>query len=279
MIQKSYENSEYGKLYLIPTPIGNLDDITLRAIKTLEMVDIVYAEDTRETLNLLKYLKINKKVESCHKYTEMKHKDKIVQILKLGKNIGYVTDRGTPLISDPGNVIVDESIKQNITVIALPGPNALLPAINMSGLSNERFLFYGFLNSKQSLAKKELIDLKDIKQTIIFYESPHRITDTLSQILDVFGNRNIAIVREISKIHEEVIRDNIENILKISNTLKGEMVIIVEGNTKEETLEVNYTEEIDKLLTQGYSKRDAIREIADKYNVSKNKLYNEFKEN
>lgn len=279
MIQKSYENSEYGKLYLIPTPIGNLDDITLRAIKTLEMVDIVYAEDTRETLNLLKYLKINKKVESCHKYTEMKHKDKIVQILKLGKNIGYVTDRGTPLISDPGNVIVDESIKQNITVIALPGPNALLPAINMSGLSNERFLFYGFLNSKQSLAKKELIDLKDIKQTIIFYESPHRITDTLSQILDVFGNRNIAIVREISKIHEEVMRDNIENILKISDTLKGEMVIIVEGNTKEETLEVNYTEEIDKLLTQGYSKRDAIREIADKYNVSKNKLYNEFKEN
>ena len=278
MIQKSYENSEYGKLYLIPTPIGNLDDITLRAIKTLEMVDIVYAEYTRETLNLLKYLKINKKVESCHKYTEMKHKDKIVQILKLGKNIGYVTDRGTPLISDPGNVIVDESIKQNITVIALPGPNALLPAINMSGLSNERFLFYGFLNSKQSLAKKELIDLKDIKQTIIFYESPHRITDTLSQILDVFGNRNIAIVREISKLHEEVIRDNIENILKISDTLKGEMVIIVEGNTKEETLEVNYTEEIDKLLTQGYSKRDAIREIADKYNVSKNKLYNEFKE-
>lgn len=279
MIQKSYENSEYGKLYLIPTPIGNLDDITLRAIKTLEMVDIVYAEDTRETLNLLKYLKINKKVESCHKYTEMKHKDKIVQILKSGKNIGYVTDRGTPLISDPGNVIVDESIKENITVIALPGPNALLPAINMSGLSNERFLFYGFLNSKQSLAKKELIDLKDIKQTIIFYESPHRITDTLSQILDVFGNRNIAIVREISKLHEEVIRDNIENILKISDTFKGEMVIIVEGNTKEETLEVNYTEEIDKLLTQGYSKRDAIREIADKYNVSKNKLYNEFKEN
>ena len=279
MNQKSYEKSDFGKLYLIPTPIGNLDDITLRAIKTLEMVDIVYAEDTRETLNLLKYLKINKKVESCYKYTEMKHKDKIIQILKSGKNIGYVTDRGTPLISDPGNVIVDESIKENITVIALPGPNALLPALNMSGLSNERFLFYGFLNSKSSLAKKELIDLKDIKQTIIFYESPHRITATLSQILEVFGNRNIAVVREISKLYEEVIRDNIENILKISDTFKGEMVIIVEGNTKEKTLEINYTEEINKLLTQGYSKRDAIREIADKYNVSKNKLYNEFKEN
>lgn len=279
MNQKSYEKSDFGKLYLIPTPIGNLDDITLRAIKTLEMVDIVYAEDTRETLNLLKYLKINKKVESCHKYTEMKHKDKIIQILKSGKNIGYVTDRGTPLISDPGNVIVDESIKENITVIALPGPNALLPALNMSGLSNERFLFYGFLNSKPSLAKKELIDLKDIKQTIIFYESAHRITATLSQILEVFGNRNVALVREISKLHEEVIRDNIENILKISDTFKGELVIIVEGKTQEETLEINYTEEINKLLTQGYSKRDAIREIADKYNISKNKLYNEFKEN
>ncbi len=279
MNQKSYEKSDFGKLYLIPTPIGNLDDITLRAIKTLEMVDIVYAEDTRETLNLLKYLKINKKVESCHKYTEMKHKDKIIQILKSGKNIGYVTDRGTPLISDPGNVIVDESIKENITVIALPGPNALLPALNMSGLSNERFLFYGFLNSKPSLAKKELIDLKDIKQTIIFYESPHRITATLSQILEVFGNRNVALVREISKLHEEVIRDNIENILKISDTFKGELVIIVEGKTQEKTLEINYTEEINKLLTQGYSKRDAIREIADKYNISKNKLYNEFKEN
>ena len=151
MNQKSYENSKYGKLYLIPTPIGNLEDITLRAIKTLEMVDIVYAEDTRETNNLLKYLKITKKVESCHKYTEMKHKNKIIEILKSGKNIGYVTDRGTPLISDPGNIIVEEAISNGIIVISLPGPNALLPAINMSGLSNEKFLFYGFLNSKPSI--------------------------------------------------------------------------------------------------------------------------------
>ena len=215
MIQKSYEKSPYGKLYLIPTPIGNLEDITLRAINTLKEVDIVYAEDTRETLNLLKYLNIQKKIESCHKYTEMMHKDKIVNILKDGKNIGYVTDRGTPLISDPGNVIVDEVIKEGITVIALPGPNALLPAINMSGISNERFLFYGFLNSKQTLARKELINLKEIKQTLIFYEAPHRIKNTLELLKDVLGDRKIAIVREISKLYEEVIRDNISNILKI----------------------------------------------------------------
>ena len=279
MNQKSYENSKYGKLYLIPTPIVNLEDITLRAIKTLEMVDIVYAEDTRETNNLLKYLKITKKVESCHKYTEMKHKNKIIEILKSGKNIGYVTDRGTPLISDPGNIIVEEAISNGIIVISLPGPNALLPAINMSGLSNEKFLFYGFLNSKPSISKKELIELKDIKQTIILYESPHRLTATLKQILAVFGNRKIAIVREISKLYEEIIRDNIENILKISDNLKGEIVIVIEGNTQEKEDKIDYNNEISKLIQSGYSKRDAVREVADKYNMSKNKLYNEFKEN
>ena len=279
MNQKSYENSKYGKLYLIPTPIGNLEDITLRAIKTLEMVDIVYAEDTRETNNLLKYLKITKKVESCHKYTEMKHKNKIIEILKSGKNIGYVTDRGTPLISDPGNIIVEEAISNGIIVISLPGPNALLPAINMSGLSNEKFLFYGFLNSKPSISKKELIELKDIKQTIILYESPHRLTATLKQILAVFGNRKIAIVREISKLYEEIIRDNIENILKISDNLIGEIVIVIEGNTQEKEDKIDYNNEISKLIQSGYSKRDAVREVADKYNMSKNKLYNEFKEN
>lgn len=279
MNQKSYENSKYGKLYLIPTPIGNLEDITLRAIKTLEMVDIVYAEDTRETNNLLKYLKITKKVESCHKYTEMKHKNKIIEILKSGKNIGYVTDRGTPLISDPGNIIVEEAISNGIIVISLPGPNALLPAINMSGLSNEKFLFYGFLNSKPSISKKELIELNDIKQTIILYESPHRLTATLKQILAVFGNRKIAIVREISKLYEEIIRDNIENILKISDNLKGEIVIVIEGNTQEKEDKIDYNNEISKLIQSGYSKRDAVREVADKYNMSKNKLYNEFKEN
>ena len=210
MIQKSYEESIYGKLYIVPTPIGNLSDITMRALDILKEVDIVFAEDTRETFNLLKYYIINKKIESCHKYTEMKHKNKIISLLKDKKNIAYVTDRGTPLISDPGNIIVEEAIKENITVIALPGPNALLPAINMSGLSNEKFFFYGFLNSKKSIAKKELLDLKDIKNTIIFYESPYRIKETIENIYEIFGNRKAAIVREISKLHEEVIRDNLD---------------------------------------------------------------------
>ena len=276
MIQKSYGESEFGKLYLVPTPIGNLDDITNRGIKTLEMCDIVYAEDTRETLKLLKTLNISKRVESCHKYTEMTHKDKIINTLKSGKNIAYVTDRGTPLISDPGNVIVDYAIQEGITVISLPGANALLPAINMSGLSNRRFLFYGFLESKKSIAKKELIDLKEVKHTIIFYESPHRLKNTLELMLEVLGNRKIAIVREISKMYEEVIRMNIEDAIKECDRIKGEIVLVVDGSTETEDNN-NYEELINNLINKGYSKRDAIKEIAERYNISKNKLYNEFK--
>lgn len=278
MIQKSYEDSKFGKLYLIPTPIGNLNDISLRAIETLKTVDIVYAEDTRETIKLLKNFEINKKVESCHKYTEMMHKNKIIDLLVSGKNIGYVTDRGTPLISDPGNVIVDACIDSNITVIALPGANALLPAINMSGLSNEKFLFYGFLNSKSSIAKKELLDIKNIKQTLIFYESPYRIKNTLILMEKVLGNRKAAIVREISKLYEEVIRDSISNLINLVENIKGEIVLVVDGNHEEVKEEVDYQELVNNLIKKGYTKRDAILEISDKYNVSKNKIYNMVKE-
>ena len=276
MIQKSYEKNKYGNLYLIPTPIGNLEDITFRAIEVLKNVDYIYAEDTRQTMNLLKYYKINKRVDSCHKYSEMMHKDKIIGILKNGMSVGYVTDRGTPLISDPGGVIVEYAIKEEINVIALPGPNALLPALNMSGLSNSKFLFYGFLNSKKSIAKKELIEIKDIRETIIFYEAPHRIHETLELIYQVFGDRNIAICREISKMYEEIIRNKISNIIKNCDKIKGEIVIVVEGN-KNIKEEIDYVDKVKDLLKKGYSKKDAVKEVADIYNISKNKLYNEFK--
>ena len=278
MNQKSYEDCNYGKLYLIPTPIGNLNDITYRAIETFKMVDIIYAEDTRETYNLLKYYNIKKQVESCHKYSEMKHKDKIISILKSGKNIGYCTDRGTPLISDPGNVIVDEAINNGISVIALPGSNALLPALNMSGLSNQRFLFYGFLNSKKSIARKELIDLKNIKQTLIFYESPYRVIDTLKLLLDIFGNRKASIIREISKLHEEIFRNTIEILINECQNIKGEIVIVVDGNKEEEVDNNNYEEIINNLIKEGCTKKDAIKEVVNKYGVNKNKIYNIVKE-
>lgn len=280
MKQNSYNSDIKGKLYLIPTPIGNLDDITLRALNTLKEVDIVFAEDTRETFNLLKYYNINKKIESCHKYSEMKNKEKILKILKEGKTIGFVSDRGTPLISDPGNFVVNEVIKENIPVIALPGATALIPALNMSGLDNERFLFYGFLNNKKNAAKKELNKLKDVEYTMIFYESPRRLKITLELMLEAFGNRKIAIVREISKLHEEIIRDSIENVTKIIDDIKGEIVIVVEKkkNNKLETISTNYIELVKEMQEEGYSKKDAIKEVSLKYNISKNKLYEECKE-
>lgn len=280
MKQNSYNSDIKGKLYLIPTPIGNLDDITLRALNTLKEVDIVFAEDTRETFNLLKYYNINKKIESCHKYSEMKNKEKILKILKEGKTIGFVSDRGTPLISDPGNFVVNEVIKENIPVIALPGATALIPALNMSGLDNERFLFYGFLNNKKNAAKKELNKLKDVEYTMIFYESPRRLKTTLELMLEAFGNRKISIVREISKLHEEIIRDSIENVMKIIDDIKGEIVIVVEKkkNNKLETISTNYIELVKEMQEAGYSKKDAIKEVSLKYNISKNKLYEECKE-
>lgn len=280
MKQNSYNSDIKGKLYLIPTPIGNLDDITLRALNTLKEVDIVFAEDTRETFNLLKYYNINKKIESCHKYSEMKNKEKILKILKEGKTIGFVSDRGTPLISDPGNFVVNEVIKENIPVIALPGATALIPALNMSGLDNERFLFYGFLNNKKNAAKKELNKLKDVEYTMIFYESPRRLKTTLELMLEAFGNRKISIVREISKLHEEIIRDSIENVTKIIDDIKGEIVIVVEKkkNNKLETISTNYIELVKEMQEAGYSKKDAIKEVSLKYNISKNKLYEECKE-
>lgn len=280
MKQNSYNSDIKGKLYLIPTPIGNLDDITIRALNTLKEVDIVFAEDTREAFNLLKYYNINKKIESCHKYSEMKNKEKILKILKEGKTIGFVSDRGTPLISDPGNFIVNEVINENIPVVALPGATALIPALNMSGLDNERFLFYGFLNSKKNTAKNELNMLKDIEYTMIFYESPRRLKNTLELMFEVFGNRKISIVREISKLHEEIIRDSIENVIKIIDDIKGEIVIVVEKkkNIKLETIPLNCIELVKEMQKKGYSKKDAVKEVSLKYNISKNKLYEECKE-
>lgn len=278
MLQKSYSQSNNGKLYLIPTPIGNMEDITLRAISTLKEVDVIFAEDTRITNILLTKHNINKKVYSCHKYSEEKNKEKIIKLLLEGKNIAIVTDRGTPLISDPGSVIVNYAIENNIDVISLPGPSALLPALNMSGLSNERFLFYGFLNTKEQKIKKELDSIKDLPYTIIFYESPHRLQKTLTIMKDSLGNRKISIAREISKLHEEIFRGTINEAINAYETVKGEIVIILEGKKEQIEKEINYELEVEKLIKEGCSTKDAVKQIATKYNISKNKLYNQTKE-
>jgi 16S rRNA (cytidine1402-2'-O)-methyltransferase len=275
MRQKSYNDS--ASLYLIPTPIGNLDDITYRSLKVLETVDVLLCEDTRETMKLLKHFNLNKKVIACHEYNEEKIKNNIISLLKEGKNLGLVTDQGTPIISDPGFIISKEVINNGFNVISLPGATAFVPALTSSGIEPSPFLFYGFLNAKSSKQKDELKALKNLKYTIILYEAPHRLKNTLENMLEILGDRNIAISREISKIHEEVIRDKISNIVEIAETLKGEFVLVVEGNKEV----IDYTnlsidEHVKIYLEDGLSEMDAIKKVAKERGVAKSIIYKEY---
>ncbi|MGN1000771.1 MAG: 16S rRNA (cytidine(1402)-2'-O)-methyltransferase [Bacilli bacterium] len=278
MVQKSYDGS--NSLYLIPTPIGNMDDITIRAIDTLKMVDFILCEDTRVTSELLRKLGIKKKLIHSDDHNENDLKEKVLEKLEEGLNIGLVTDRGTPIVSDPGYKIVEFVSQNGYNVISLPGPTAFVPALTMSSLPPEPFVFYGFLNSKSSKRKKELEKLKKIPYTIIFYESPHRITDTLKDMLTVFGNRNIALCREISKKYEEVIRLTIEELINLSENLKGEIVLVVEGNTKEEDFsEMTIVEHINLYLEDGLTEKEAIKKVALERNIQKSIVYKEYHSN
>ena len=275
MIQHSYDDS--ASLYLIPTPIGNLDDITIRALNNLKQVDVLLCEDTRDTGLLLKKYDIKQKLVSCHEYNEDKMIEKVVDYLKKGLNVGLVTDQGSPIISDPGYIISRAIIDAGYNVISLPGATAFVPALSMSGIEPSPFLFYGFLNAKDSKQKSELMSLKDLKYTLIFYESVHRMEKTLKNMLEVLGDRNIAICREISKIHEEVCRDKISNVLQIVSQMKGEFVIVVEGN--KEKVDYNSLDVVEhvKLYTEdGMSEKEAIKLVAKERNVAKSVIYNEY---
>jgi len=276
MIQKSYEK-ESGNLYLVPTPIGNMEDITIRAINILKSVDAIFAEDTRVTMQLLSNLNIKNKVYPCHKFNEIKASKSILNLLSDEKNIAMVTDRGTPLISDPGSVVVSEVINAGYNVIALPGASALLPALNMSSISSERFLFYGFLNSKSTVARQELEMLSNINFTIVLYEAPHRLNKTLQNIYDILRDRTVSISREISKVHEEVFRGSIKEALKLYNEPKGEFVIVIEGKEKEEDYD-KALEEVKNFISKGMSSKDAIKEVSKRNGISKNILYNMYEE-
>ncbi len=275
MSQKSYNNSP--TLYLIPTPIGNLEDITLRAINILKKVEVIFCEDTRVTALLLNHLDIKKKLISSHKFNESMNDDKLLEYLNNGVDVGLVTDRGTPIISDPGYELVKVAISNNFNVVALPGPTAFVPALIASGLSPQPFLFYGFLNSKESKMKKELEELKNEKATIIFYEAPHRIQSTLSIIRDILGNRNACISREISKKFEEIYRGTIDELLLETIEIKGEIVLIVAGNN-----EVNHydhltiIEHVNLYIKEGYSSKDAIKKVSNDRGLNKSEVYKEY---
>ena len=275
MIQKSYDGKP--TLYLVPTPIGNMEDITLRAINIFKEVEVILSEDTRVTKELLKKLDIKKQVISNYEYNEEKNKEIVLEYLKNGKSIALVSDRGTPVISDPGYVISSYIISQGFNVVALPGATALIPALIVSNLTPHPFTFYGFLNNKETKRKKELEELKNVKQTLIFYEAPHRISEMLKNMLEIFGNRNISISREITKKHEEVLRGTIEEVLENLKTIKGEFVIVVDGNKNE----INYNdlkieEHINFYLNQNYDLKEAMKMVAKSRKVSKSEIYKEY---
>ena len=272
MSQKSYNNS--ASLYLVPTPIGNLDDITLRSINVLKNADVIFSEDTRETKKLLNELDINKKLISCHKFNEDKVYEKVLEYLKDGNMVALVSDRGTPAISDPGYVAAYHAIKEGYNVIGLPGATAFVPALIMSGINPNKFLFYGFLDSKQSQKKKELEELKSIKYTIIFYESPYRVIETLLLIKEIMGNRNISVSREISKKYEEIYRGTIDDVLSELVEPKGEFVIIVEGNKEEKSYDnIDILSHVKALVLDGISEKEAIKIVAKLHNLEKNEVY------
>lgn len=272
-----------GNLYIVATPIGNLEDITFRALRILKEVDIIAAEDTRHTLKLLNHFEISKRLISYYKQNEKTKSDILIKELLEGKNIALVSDAGTPGISDPGEEIIKEAIKNEIEIIPIPGCVAFVNALVPSGMNTKEFYFVGFLSANKKEKRQKLEELKYEKSTLIFYEAPHKLKNTLEDMLDIFGNRKIVLARELTKIHEEFIRDNINSILNRIDEIKGEFVIIVEGSEISK-LELEKNENCNKSLEelyniykkQGLEKKEIIKKIAKDKGQTKNEIYQYF---
>lgn len=268
-----------GILYICPTPIGNLEDITLRTIKVLNEVDLIAAEDTRHTLKLLNHYNIKKPLISYHEHNKITAGEKILEEIKKGKKIALVTDAGMPGISDPGEDIIKRCIEENIELVALPGPTAFVLALVLSGLSTESFVFEGFLPSKGKERKDRLNKLKSETRTIILYEAPHRIISLLKDLLEALGNRKIAISRELTKIHEETFRGTIQEAIEKfeSQNPKGEFVLVVEGTDVEEQSfdHISIKEHIKMYMDEGLSKKESIKKVAKERNIPKSQVYRE----
>lgn len=274
-----------GKLYLVATPIGNLEDITFRAIKTLREVDLIAAEDTRHTLKLLNYYEISKPLISYHRHNEEIKKDLLINKLLEGNNIAIVTDAGTPGISDPGEEIVKEAIANNIQIIPIPGACALINALIPSGLNTKEFSFFGFLPLNKKNREEAFDKIKKERKTVILYEAPHKLTKTLEDILKNLGNIKCVLAKEITKIHEDFIRGNILELLEVVKEPKGEYVIMLDLENFKDSKENDLKEEIkDKTIeeqyriyeAQGLNKKDIIKQIAKNKNVPKNEIYKMF---
>lgn len=282
-IQKSYDaaEAERGKLYLVPTPIGNLEDMTFRAIRILKEVDLIACEDTRMTQKLLNHFEIDTPKTSYHEHNLHNKTQELVQQLMAGQNIAQVSDAGMPSISDPGVELVEAAIAANVPVIPLPGANAATTALIASGISPQPFTFYGFLSRKKADLKAELTELNQQEETLIFYESPHRLKDMLTTLVDIFGaERQLVLAREMTKRYEEFVRGTAKEALDwaLETDLRGEFVVIVAGNEqiKEEIYWEDWTvlEHIDyKISFEKMSSKQAIKEVAKERELPKREVY------
>ena len=277
-IQKSFKGqSPYGMLYLVATPIGNLEDMTFRAIQTLKEVDWIAAEDTRNTGLLLKHFDISTKQISFHEHNAKEKIPDLIGFLKAGQSIAQVSDAGLPSISDPGHDLVKAAIEEEIAVVTVPGASAGISALIASGLAPQPHIFYGFLPRKSGQQKQFFDSKKDYPETQIFYESPHRVADTLENMLEVYGDRSVVLVRELTKIYEEYQRGRISELVGYlaENALKGECLLIVAGASleKEDKADADLLAEIDSLVQSGSKKNQAIKEVAKKYGRNKSQLY------
>ena len=278
--QSSYAKEE-GKLYLVPTPIGNLEDITIRAKKVLTEADYIAAEDTRTSGILLEKIGVHNKMLSFHKYNSVQRAPELVQMMKDGAVIAEISDAGMPVISDPGYILVQECIKEDVPVVPLPGPSAFATALIASGFDAQPFTYYGFLPRKASEQKPYFEQMNKAKATSIFYEAPHRLSKTLQTLASVLPvERQIVAARELTKIHEEFVRGTIQEVSEYfeNNAPRGEFVILVSPNT-EAPKQLSWPELIklvDGLVDQGKSKKDASKEVAKEHHVSKNELYDEY---
>lgn len=269
-----------GKLYVVATPIGNLEDITLRAINVLKSVDLIAAEDTRHTLKLLNHLEISKPLISYHRHNEELRVDVLIEKLKKGQDIALVSDAGTPGICDPGEEIVKRCIEEGIEIIPIPGACAIINALVCSGLDTKEFIFIGFLPLNKKLRKNKLEEIKQSTKTIIIYEAPHKLKTTLLDLKNFIGNRKIVLARELTKIHEEFIRGEIDDIISRVDELKGEMVILIEkAEVNDNDFDYNNItlEEHYKIYEeQGLDKKEIIKNIAKDRKVNKNEIYKKF---
>ena len=273
--QKTFQNNT-PKLYLVATPIGNLEDITFRAINTLKMVDIIYCEDTRTSLKLLNHYDIKAPLHSYHLFNENEISNKIINNINEGKNVAIISDAGMPVISDPGWVAVNEAIKNDVEVVIVPGVSAGITALVGSGLNSYQYYFAGFFNSKKTKREKELEKLIKREETIVFYESPHRIEETLRIIDKLYQDRQIVIARELTKKHEEYLRGTAKEMLEVIDTIKGELVVLISGNKEKEDKDLStlsIEEHYQYYIDLGYDSKTALKEVAVDKNISKKDVY------